>query len=105
MLGRPAGCHHHGFARDRDAVGAAREYPVAVVVGRRPSLVLDIGALILATRRILFAHRVEVLPRAGFLYWKHAFVNASTSYYYSLNQYSAVGSSLGLPSAGGCWKA
>jgi hypothetical protein len=61
------------------------------------SFVAGIGILILASWMILLVHLVEVVVWAGFFYWKGAFGNASTSYYFSLNQYTTVGSSLGLP--------
>ena len=62
-----------------------------------PSFWKGIGLLILASWMILLVHLIEVVVWAGFFYWKGAFPNASTSYYFSLNQYTTVGSSLGLP--------
>ena len=64
---------------------------------RQPSFMADISTLILASWMILLVHLIEVLLWAGFFCWKGSFVNASTSYYFSLNQYTTVGSSLGLP--------
>jgi voltage-gated potassium channel len=65
--------------------------------GKTPSFIADISALILASWTILFVHLVEVVVWAGFFLWKKAFVNASTCYYFSLNEYTTVGSALGLP--------
>lgn len=64
---------------------------------KNPSFLSDISALILASWMILFVHLVEVVVWAGFFLWKKAFVNASTCYYFSLNEYTTVGSALGLP--------
>lgn len=64
---------------------------------RKPSFLVDISGLILASWLILFVHLVEVVLWAGFFSWKKAFVNASTCYYFALNQYTTVGSGLGLP--------
>lgn len=65
--------------------------------GKSPSFLADISALILASWMILLIHLVEVLVWAGFFTWKKAFDNASTCYYFSLNEYTTVGSALGLP--------
>jgi len=66
-------------------------------VQRKATFMADISVLILASWMILLVHLVEVLVWAGFFLWKKAFVNGSTSYYFSLNQYTTVGSGLGLP--------
>ena len=61
------------------------------------SFISGIGILILASWMILLVHLIEVVVWAGFFFWRGAFTNASTSYYFSLNQYTTVGSSLNLP--------
>ena len=66
-------------------------------IEQKPSFLADISSLILASWLILLVHLVEVVLWAGFFWWKKAFVNASTCYYFSLNQYTTVGSGLGLP--------
>lgn len=66
-------------------------------LGKKTSFFADISALILASWMILFVHLIEVLFWAGFFWWKKAFANASTCYYFSLNEYTTVGSALGLP--------
>ena len=64
---------------------------------RKPSFLADISSLILASWMILLVHLIEVFVWAGFFLWKQAFVNASTCYYFSLNEYTTLGSALGLP--------
>jgi len=64
---------------------------------KSPSFWKGIGVLILASWMILLVHLIEVVVWAGFFYWKSAFPNPSTSYYFALNQYTTVGSSLNLP--------
>jgi hypothetical protein len=46
---------------------------------------------------ILLVHLTEVLVWAMFFLWKGAFPNRSLSYYFSLNEYTTVGSSFSLP--------
>jgi hypothetical protein len=53
--------------------------------------------LILASCMIMFVHLTEVLVWALFFYWKGAFPNGSTSFYFSLNEYTTVGSKFSLP--------
>jgi hypothetical protein len=53
--------------------------------------------LIFASCMIMAVHLVEVLMWALFFYWKGAFPNASTSFYFSLNEYTTVGSKFYLP--------
>jgi hypothetical protein len=65
--------------------------------GKSRSFFAGIGILILASWMILLVHLIEVVVWAGFFYWKNSFPNASTSYYFALNQYTTVGSSLDLP--------
>lgn len=53
--------------------------------------------LILASCMIMLVHLMEVLVWAGFFYWKGSFPNASTSFYFALNEYTTVGSKFSLP--------
>jgi hypothetical protein len=46
---------------------------------------------------IVVTHLLEVVVWAAFLYLRDAFANVSDAYYYSLLQYTAVGSALTLP--------
>jgi hypothetical protein len=46
---------------------------------------------------IVVTHLFEVMVWAAFLYLRDAFANVSDAYYYSLLQYTAVGSALTLP--------
>lgn len=62
-----------------------------------PPFLKDISLLILASWAILLVHLVEVVVWAAFFCWKQAFENASTCYYFALNEYVTVGSALGLP--------
>lgn len=53
--------------------------------------------LIMASWMIVLIHLAELLVWAVFFVWQDAMPNASTSYYFSLMQYTTVGSSFGLP--------
>ena len=53
--------------------------------------------LIVASWMIVLVHLAELLVWAVFFLWQGAMPNASTSYYFSLMQYTTVGSSLNLP--------
>ena len=64
---------------------------------RAPTLLNGIGILILVAWSILLVHLSEVLVWAAFLRWKNAFPNASMAYYFSLNEYTTVGSAYSLP--------
>jgi len=55
------------------------------------------SVLILASWMIVLVHLVELLVWAAFFLWKGAMPNASTSYYFSLMQYTTVGSGHALP--------
>jgi hypothetical protein len=46
---------------------------------------------------IIIIHLLEVLVWAGFFLWKGAMPNASLAYYFSLNEYTTVGSNFNLP--------
>jgi len=55
------------------------------------------SVLILASWMIVLVHLLELVVWAAFFLWQHALPNASSSYYFSLMQYTTVGSSLNLP--------
>ena len=45
----------------------------------------------------MFVHLLEVAVWAAFFIWQGAFANGSISYYFSLNEYTTVGSNFSLP--------
>jgi hypothetical protein len=53
--------------------------------------------LILVSWMIMLVHLTEVVVWAGFFLWKGAFANHSIAYYFSLNEYTTVGSNYNLP--------
>jgi hypothetical protein len=53
--------------------------------------------LVLASWMIMVMHLTEVIVWAGFFLWKGAFANQSIAYYFSLNEYTTVGSNFNLP--------
>jgi hypothetical protein len=63
----------------------------------KKSFVTGMLPVILASCMILFVHLLEVMAWAIFFVWKDAFPNRSVSFYFSLNEYTTVGSSLRLP--------
>jgi hypothetical protein len=62
-----------------------------------PSFTSGLLILILASWMIMLVHLTEVVVWASFFLWKGAFPNHSTSYYFSLNEYTTVGSNFNLP--------
>jgi len=64
---------------------------------RTPSFALGVFALILASWMIILVHLSEVAVWAGFFLWKGALPNYSIAYYFTLNEYTTVGSSYRLP--------
>ena len=66
-------------------------------IGAKEGLVFGIVPLIIASWMIMLVHLVEVAVWAGFFIWKGAFANNSISYYFSLNEYTTVGSNYNLP--------
>jgi hypothetical protein len=64
-----------------------------------PSFLKGMSILILASWMIMLVHLTEVVVWAGFFYWKGAFANSSVSYYFSLNEYTTVGSNYSLPAS------
>jgi len=55
------------------------------------------AVLIVASWMIVLVHLVELLVWAAFFLWQGAMPDASAAYYFSLMQYTTVGSSLDLP--------
>jgi len=53
--------------------------------------------IVLASCLIMIVHLSEVLVWALFFIWKGAFTNPSLAYYFSLNEYTTVGSKFSLP--------
>ena len=66
-------------------------------LGATKSLVLGLVPVILASWMIMLVHLVEVIVWALFFVWKGAFPNRSLAYYFSLNEYTTVGSAFSLP--------
>jgi hypothetical protein len=64
---------------------------------KTPSFAKGILILILASWSILLVHLLEVLVWAAFFLWKGALPTASLAYYFSLNEYTTVGSAYSLP--------
>jgi hypothetical protein len=66
----------------------------------KPSFGKGLFILILTSWMILLVHLSEVFVWAGFFLWKHAVnspnVNASLCYYFSLNEYTTLGSNFNL---------
>jgi len=62
-----------------------------------PSFAKGILILIFASWSILLVHLLEVVVWAAFFLWKGALPSASLAYYFSLNEYTTVGSAYGLP--------
>lgn len=60
-------------------------------------LVSGLFPVILASWMIMLVHLIEVMVWAGFFLWKGAFPNRSLAYYFSLNEYTTVGSNFSLP--------
>jgi hypothetical protein len=53
--------------------------------------------VIYASCAIMVVHLIEVMVWGSFFLWKGAFSNRSLSFYFSLNEYTTVGSKYGLP--------
>ena len=73
------------------------DYGIKARIGTKPGLVLGIIPLIIASWMIMFVHLLEVAVWAGFFIWQGAFANGSIAYYFSLNEYTTVGSNFNLP--------
>jgi voltage-gated potassium channel len=61
------------------------------------SLAKGIAILILTSWLIMALHLGEVVVWAAFFLWKGAFPNQSLAYYFSLNEYTTLGSNYNLP--------
>jgi hypothetical protein len=64
---------------------------------KRRGVFAGIAPIIFASCLILVIHLLEVMVWAYFFYSQGAFENISTSYYFSLNEYTTVGSRFYLP--------
>jgi len=63
----------------------------------RTSIMSGLFPVILASWMIMLLHLFEVMVWAAFFLWKGAFTNGSIAYYFSLNEYTTVGSNFNLP--------
>ncbi len=66
-------------------------------IGTNKGLVAGLFPVILASWMIMLVHLTEVAVWAGFFLWQGAFPNRSLAYYFSLNEYTTVGSNFNLP--------
>jgi hypothetical protein len=66
-------------------------------LAKKTGLMAGMFPILLASCLILLIHLSEVIIWAVFFYWKGAFPNASVAYYFSLNEYTTVGSKFNLP--------
>jgi hypothetical protein len=64
---------------------------------KKTGLMTGLAPIMCASCLILLIHMIEVLIWALFFYWKGAFPNASIAYYFSLNEYTTLGSKYNLP--------
>jgi hypothetical protein len=64
---------------------------------KKTGFVAGVAPIMFASCLILLIHMIEVLVWALFFYWKGAFPNTSIAYYFSLNEYTTVGSKYNLP--------
>ena len=63
----------------------------------KPGFASGLLMLISASWMIMLVHLIEVIVWASFFLWKGAFPNRSIAYYFSLNEYTTVGSNYNLP--------
>jgi hypothetical protein len=66
-------------------------------IGLKKGLMPGLLPIILAGFLIMLVHLTEVMIWALFFLWKGAFHNQSIAYYFSLNEYTTVGSDFNLP--------
>jgi hypothetical protein len=66
-------------------------------LGATKSVLLGLVPVVFASWLMMLVHLTEVAVWALFFFWKGAFVNRSLAYYFSLNEYTTVGSSFSLP--------
>jgi len=64
---------------------------------KKSSLITGMYPVILASCMILIVHLIEVMVWGFFFLWKGAFPNQSLAFYFSLNEYTTVGSRFSLP--------
>jgi hypothetical protein len=64
---------------------------------KKRGLMAGLFSIILASCMIIIVHLVEVVVWSMFFLWKGAFVNTSIAFYFSLNEYTTVGSTFNLP--------
>jgi hypothetical protein len=65
-------------------------------VGSKENLMVGLLPVVLATCMILIVHLTEVLVWSAFFLWKGAFPNQSLAFYFSLNEYTTLGSKFDL---------
>ena len=84
----------HGFGM----LGVVRaNHTLKNCLGPRTNIVANLLPVIFTSWLIMLVHLVEVALWALFFLWKGAFPNHSTAYYFSLNEYTTVGSNFNLP--------
>src|SRR5580765_984260 len=84
----------HGFGM----LGVVRaNHTLKNCLGPRTNIVANLLPVIFNSWLIMLVHLVEVALWALFFLWKGAFPNHSTAYYFSLNEYTTVGSNFNLP--------
>jgi hypothetical protein len=72
-------------------------YAIKQWIGKKTGVMAGLFPVILASWTIMLVHLTEVGVWAGFFLWKGAFPNRSLAYYFSLNEYTTVGSNFNLP--------
>jgi hypothetical protein len=63
----------------------------------KTNLMAGMFPVVLASLMIMLVHLTEVGVWTAFFVWQGAFPNRSIAYYFSLNEYTTVGSSVSLP--------
>jgi hypothetical protein len=66
-------------------------------ISTKKGLLPGLIPIILASCLIMIVHLSEVMVWSVFFMWKGAFTNPSLAYYFSLNEYTTVGSRYSLP--------
>jgi hypothetical protein len=84
-----------------DAIGMLATLRVNLVaknrLGRKHVQLSGLFLIILASWMILLVHLIEAMVWAAFFMWKDAFASYSVAYYFSLNEYTTLGSNFYLP--------
>ncbi len=65
--------------------------------GIKENLFIELWPVIFASFMIIFVHLTEVMVWSIFFFWQGSFANISLSFYFSLNEYTTVGSKYNLP--------